>query len=574
MKAYIGGEGSGRMKWIRVFLLCLLIVMVQLPFLQLKTSFGQTGAAGAIDVYTQKPEPYSGKGPNQPSDAFASQDEVILYALVTYNGEPARAGYLVGFELNGPVNPTQNITLTRSAQTDANGIANTTFRIPSPSVYTEQVVFGTWKVFSNVNITDVTFMDTLSFQVGWVLQILSVETVDSQNAPKTSFKQGELMRFKVAVKNIAFTGKVATIVVAAVDNQSYPVGQVVLRDVTVQPGISTYYIGNLTIPDTSAVGLGLASTNAYSAPPSLGGVPLGPEIATIFQIVPRIRRDVAVISVAPSPTKVYQGGVVSISVVVENNGQEAENFTVRVLFDFFSVGNPVQVENLAVGTNKTLTFSWDTTSVVIGQYTLSAQASAVPGEANLADNTYVYGIVSVLPLPPPSPPPLAVSIAAERTSIVLGQSVTFASFVTGGTLPYSYQWYLNESAVTDATSFLWVFTPTLVGQFNVYLQVRDSVGTTQQSNRLTLQVAPPPLPPLELSWLLLLILLIALVVASLFGFAVGRRSKKGQSSNQQKFAFSPPSNENSETRKEASKSSGVFICRHCGIYSVAPRRDD
>jgi len=37
-------------------------------------------------------------------------------------------------------------------------------------------------------------------------------------------------------------------------------------------------------------------------------------------------------------------------------------------------------------------------------------------------------------------------------SIVVGQSVAFTSTVSGGYPPYNYQWYLNDVAVSGATS--------------------------------------------------------------------------------------------------------------------------
>ncbi|MDH5451216.1 MAG: hypothetical protein OEX77_10050 [Candidatus Bathyarchaeota archaeon] len=52
-----------------------------------------------IDVYTQK-EPNSGRGRNQPSDAFAPQEEVILYANVTYKHYPM-SGKIVAFQVAG-----------------------------------------------------------------------------------------------------------------------------------------------------------------------------------------------------------------------------------------------------------------------------------------------------------------------------------------------------------------------------------------------------------------------------------------------------------------------------------------
>jgi hypothetical protein len=69
--------------------------------------------------------------------------------------------------------------------------------------------------------------------------------------------------------------------------------------------------------------------------------------------------------------------------------------------------------------------------------------------------------------------------------IYLGQSRTFISNVSGGTAPYSYQWYLNDAAVTGATSQNWTFTPTLTGHYKIYLNITDALNSKTQSNIVT-----------------------------------------------------------------------------------------
>jgi hypothetical protein len=67
------------------------------------------------------------------------------------------------------------------------------------------------------------------------------------------------------------------------------------------------------------------------------------------------------------------------------------------------------------------------------------------------------------------------------SSIPLGQSMTFTSMVTGGTSPYSYQWYLNGAPVLGATSTTWTFTPSASGVYFVYLRVIDANSNTATS---------------------------------------------------------------------------------------------
>jgi parallel beta-helix repeat protein len=92
----------------------------------------------------------------------------------------------------------------------------------------------------------------------------------------------------------------------------------------------------------------------------------------------------------------------------------------------------------------------------------------------------------------PIPPPLSVSISPPSASILVGQSVTFTSTVSGGYTPYSYQWYLNGNPVSGATSNTWTFTPTTSGIYYVHLKVTDAKANTAQSDTARIAVATVP----------------------------------------------------------------------------------
>lgn len=74
------------------------------------SSIAYASSGRMIDLFTQK-EPYSGRGINKSSDAFAPQSQVVLSALVTYNGEPVEYKP-VSFEVTPP-NPIGGFPLTR-----------------------------------------------------------------------------------------------------------------------------------------------------------------------------------------------------------------------------------------------------------------------------------------------------------------------------------------------------------------------------------------------------------------------------------------------------------------------------
>jgi PKD repeat protein len=77
--------------------------------------------------------------------------------------------------------------------------------------------------------------------------------------------------------------------------------------------------------------------------------------------------------------------------------------------------------------------------------------------------------------------PLTVSISPQTITISLGGSVSFTSTVTGGTSPYTYQWYVDGNAVPGAKSSNWLFTPTAAGTYYVYVTVTDANGNTASS---------------------------------------------------------------------------------------------
>jgi outer membrane protein assembly factor BamB len=104
--------------------------------------------------------------------------------------------------------------------------------------------------------------------------------------------------------------------------------------------------------------------------------------------------DIAITSVTPSTAEPYSGQTVNITVVVENKGSYNENFSVNAYSDSVLVGS-LMVTNSIGGTEETLTFSWNTTDVLGGYYTISANATIVPGETDTADNNFIDGTITV-----------------------------------------------------------------------------------------------------------------------------------------------------------------------------------
>lgn len=95
--------------------------------------------------------------------------------------------------------------------------------------------------------------------------------------------------------------------------------------------------------------------------------------------------DLAVIDVNADPTEVPVGESITINVTVLNQGDLGETFNVTIYYDttFIETQTGITLES---GKNTTLTFTWNTTLVSPGNYTITAEASEVPGETDLEDN--------------------------------------------------------------------------------------------------------------------------------------------------------------------------------------------
>lgn len=234
---------------------------------------------GNIDLFTQK-APYNGVGQNVSSDAFAVGEEVKIYALVTYN-EQAVSGLLVAFEFSGPENPFNNITFSRTAFTNDSGIATVDFRV---SQYNE-TTFGEWTVIGNVRIGDSVFQDLITFRVGWIVEIVTLKTINVEYEEQAVFPRANPMGIELTVRNIAMTAKTTTLAVTIYDSLDVLVNATQLNDFVVPPNeIPVYAYFFLYIPETTHLGQATVYASACTAPPELGGVPYCPEVSKSFLI--------------------------------------------------------------------------------------------------------------------------------------------------------------------------------------------------------------------------------------------------------------------------------------------------
>jgi hypothetical protein len=105
--------------------------------------------------------------------------------------------------------------------------------------------------------------------------------------------------------------------------------------------------------------------------------------------------DVAVTNITTSKTgclpkeTIGEGKILQINATVENQGTVLETSNVTVYANNTYIGaQPVTLNPAEI---QTLTFTWDTTGYVKGNYWINATITVVPLETDTADNTFDYG---------------------------------------------------------------------------------------------------------------------------------------------------------------------------------------
>ncbi|MEM2092640.1 MAG: CARDB domain-containing protein, partial [Candidatus Bathyarchaeia archaeon] len=126
---------------------------------------------------------------------------------------------------------------------------------------------------------------------------------------------------------------------------------------------------------------------------------LGPPITVELAAVVIPVHDIAIIGITPSPTEAFVEDEVTVSVTVKNSGTITESLTLKLYYD----GNLIESRNLTLspGESLSVSFTWKTTGLRAGEYTLRAEVPAVSGETNTADNvrTLAYQLKERVPFP-------------------------------------------------------------------------------------------------------------------------------------------------------------------------------
>jgi parallel beta-helix repeat protein len=104
--------------------------------------------------------------------------------------------------------------------------------------------------------------------------------------------------------------------------------------------------------------------------------------------------NIAITAISSSKTAVGQGQKVNITIIVQNQGWDAETTSVTLYANTTILSSFTNIA-LSGRTQTTLTYTWQTASFDKAKYRISANATAIPGETDNRDNTYTYGLVLV-----------------------------------------------------------------------------------------------------------------------------------------------------------------------------------
>jgi hypothetical protein len=372
-----------------------MIIILSFASMNIEISFSD-GTDAKVDIFTQK-EPFNGKGPNVPSDAFGPGEIVILYAMVEYNGQPLQ-NYLVTFHIQS----SNGSSFTFTSATNTTGIASISFRLPQKYPPYQNETFGEWTATADVYIGDHIFQDTLTFKVDWIIELISVRTIDENLVTRNYFGKNGDVGLEITLRNIAMTEKNVTLAIVLLDDLEVPIDFLEIDNFEAQPNGKTLFLYcKMIIPRWAFIGKGKVLVSALTALPSQNGVAYCPSISTEFFITIseplKVKfHDVAIFKVSPSTSSAKIGELVYINVKVRNEGTELESFDVNVYINSQIIGTS-SILNLAPYSSKTLSFILNTSDISFGNYLVSATISQVLDEADTTDNTIINGYIEIKP---------------------------------------------------------------------------------------------------------------------------------------------------------------------------------
>lgn len=198
-----------------------------------------------------------------------------------------------------------------------------------------------------------------------------------------------------------------------------------------------------------------------------------------------ITHDVAVTELGCSSTEAIAGQEVNITATVLNEGTMTETFNVSIYANNSAIGT-LTVFNLARASQGNFVFTWNTTSVATGNYTMKAVAGPLTGEIDVADNVYIDGNVKVMN-PPVAAFTFSPAVALTNDTVIFNSSPSASE----RGIIVSFRWDFGDGTLhADGAVATHSFADD--GTYTVTLTVTDGDGLTDtDSQNITVLNRPP-----------------------------------------------------------------------------------
>lgn len=529
----------------RVFTSALIILLLALTFDAAIGPFEvhamcQSGNGVSIDIFTQK-APFDGRGANQSSDLFGPQETVDLYALVT-NDNVTEVGELVTFVVTGPTGSSNNTVFYLEGQTNSSGIAEAQFTL---QILNQTQVFGKWAVVGYVQIDGSTYSDTLTFQVNWLIEFVSIRTLNENLTDQQSFGKDGYVGVEVGLKDNAEVGENATVEVTIFDVAKVPIDTVTIKNFTVPPNGETWYIYSRLFIQTYAL-VGTASVDAVAL--TQNSTPYCPDISTNFLITilnPLTPTFVdAAIFLGYVPTMAEPGQIITIPMTVRNQGTVTLDNLNALLYINGSLLDSETAASLDSYGYKSFPVIWNTTGLPLGNYTITASVQTFPNEADLSDNSYslTANLTTTSTIGISVHAIQVTNVTCSKNTVNQGEtvdiSVTVANngnFTESTNVSVYYDNNLIQTQPLTALApcaeqtllFHWNTTNVPVGTYQISATASPVPGETNIANNtfkdgtVTITSSVSPLPSfINLTYLELLILFMGFAIIASFAFLI------------------------------------------------------
>jgi len=428
----------------------------------------------------------------------------ILVSGLTVSPTPAVVGTKVKITVTLKNKGNQNATFTVSFYYDNTWIKNQTVTdmIPGPKGITdltvtwdtEGVPLGPYIIKAKVPPLDGEFVVTDNERTAEVIleQKMSDIEITDVTADPTTVLRGKTVTITVTIKN---KGNMDETVSASV---SYDTTLIETKTgITLTMGESKTLDFTWNTPANIAL---KTYTIKAEVPPIPGETDTTDNTKTTEVTV--VMHDITVVSVTVSKTEVAVGGSVVVTVLVKNQGNFTESFSVTAKYDGNTIGTPVDVE-LADGRSKTVIFIWSTTGVSPGTYKIKASASEVTDEDDTTNNIREDGTVTVKLIMLGS----TITISATPNTVTVGDEVTISGSINltrpGVKVTIWYKihetdtWNNLTATQTNATSqYSHTWTPQTAGTYDLKASWEGDANTLpDESEIFTITVNETPQQP-------------------------------------------------------------------------------